>query len=98
MNHRTLGCRKKGVKTGEIQERRVQDRRDTEWERCWTGGIKDSWEAGQVECRNGGNQDCRESGLEELGTGGIQDWRDLGLKGCRKGGFRKGGMQERRNV
>ena len=38
----------------------VQDRRDTEWERFWTGGIKDSWEAGQVGCR----------------TEGIQDWMD----------------------
>ena len=32
----------------------VQDRRDTEWERFWTGGIKDSWEAGQVGCRTKG--------------------------------------------
>ena len=27
---------KEGVKTGGIQEKRDQDRRDTEWERCYS--------------------------------------------------------------
>ena len=39
---RMEGCRKEGVKTVRLQERRVLNRRDTEWERYWTGGIKDS--------------------------------------------------------
>ena len=41
------GCRKRGK-----EERRVQDRRDAEQERCWKGGIQEWGDAGQEGCRN----------------------------------------------
>ena len=36
-----------------VQERRVQDRRDAEQERCWTGGMQDWRDAGLEGCRKG---------------------------------------------
>ena len=58
---------KEGYTKGGMQKGRSQDWRDTRkegsgQERFWTGGIKDSWEEGQVGCR----------------TRGIQDWMDAG--------------------
>ena len=38
-NRRDLGL--EGYRKGVIQERRVQDRRDAEQERCWTGGMQE---------------------------------------------------------
>ena len=43
--------------TVELQEKRVQYRRDAEQERCWTGGIQDRWDAGQEGCRTGRTQE-----------------------------------------
>ena len=40
---------------------RVQDRRDTDQEKCWTRGMKDRWDAEQVGCRTGGSQDWRDT-------------------------------------
>ena len=37
---------KEGYRKGGIQERRVQDRRDVEQERCWIGGMQGRWDAG----------------------------------------------------
>ena len=67
------------VKTGGIQERRVQDRRDTEWERYYC--TVDRRDKGLLGGRTGGIQDWRESELEGFKTGGIQTggiqyWRD----------------------
>ena len=75
------GYRKRG-----IQERRVQDIRDVEQERCWTLDRRDTE---QVGCRTGGMQDRWDAGQEGCWIGGMQDWRDSG-----KEGFRKGGMQD----
>ena len=68
---------------GEKQERRAQDRRDAERERCWKGGIHER----------------RYSGLEGFRTRGLQKkgYRKGGFKieGMRR--CMKGGMQERRD-
>ena len=58
-----------------IQERRVQDMRDVEQERCWpldrrdteqvgcrTGGMQDRWDAGHVGCKTGVMQDRCDAG------------------------------------
>ena len=37
-----------------MQERIIQDSRVAAQERCWTEGIQDCWDAGQVGCRTGG--------------------------------------------
>ena len=73
------GYRKRG-----IQERRVQDIRDVEQERCWTLDRRDTE---QVGCRTGGMQDRWDAGLEGCWIGGMQDWRDSGKEGCRTCGM-----------
>ena len=67
-NDSGLYCRytgKEGFWTGRIyrerHKRRVQDRRDTDQEKCWTRGMKDRWDAEQVGCRTGGSQDWRDT-------------------------------------
>ena len=40
----------------------------------------------------------KDSGLEGFRKGGIQERRDTGKEGYRKGGFRTGGMWNRRDV
>ena len=71
------------MQDGEKQERRAQDRRDAERERCWKGGIHER----------------RYSGLEGFRTRGLQKkgYRKGGFKieGMRR--CMKGGMQERRD-
>ena len=42
---------KEGFRTRGIQERRVQDQRDVEQKRCWTEGMQEKWDAGQLGCR-----------------------------------------------
>ena len=58
-----------GYRKGGIQERRVQDRRDAEQERCWTGRMQERWDAGQVD-----------AGLRDVRLGDARPW-DAGKKG-----------------
>ena len=69
---RRMHERRDAVKTGGIQER--MDRRYTEWERFGTGGIKDSWEAGQVGCRTEGFRTgwMQERGIHERRNAGKE--------------------------
>ena len=70
-----------------IQERRVQDMRDVEQERCCTLDRRDTEHVG---CRTGGMQDWRDAGLAGCRTGGIQERRDAGHVG-----YKTGVMQDR---
>ena len=47
-----------GYKKVGIQERRVQDRRYAEQERCWKGGIQESKDRGMQKRRNAGQERC----------------------------------------
>ena len=49
--------------------------KDAEQETCWTGGMQERWEAGQVGCRKGERQERRDAGFR---TGGMQESRDAG--------------------
>ena len=58
------GYRKEGMQEGVKQDKRVQERRHAEQERCWTGGIQERWISGQVGCRTGGMQESGCTGKE----------------------------------
>ena len=73
------GCRKRGK-----EERRVQDRRDAEQERCWKGGIQ--------EWRDARNEGRRKGGRKEKRYSGLKGYR----KEYRKGGKQKRTVQDRR--
>ena len=79
-----------------IKSKKNLKRRDAEQERCWTGGIQDRWDAGQVGCRKRGNAEkdrgrregCRTGGIQDRReAGGIKKSRDVGKEGCSKGGI-----------
>ena len=74
--------------------------------------LKDMWKPdmrvpdrrvlGQERCRTGGMQDRKVEGLEGLRTGEMQDRKYAGQEGrrtmgCRTGGTKNNGMQDRRD-
>ena len=64
------GHRKDYWKGGKQENRAQQDRRYAEQqERCWTGGIQESWNKGLEGCRKGGMKERRDAGKQVYRNG-----------------------------